>query len=82
MKEELCKILWIKGNSFAIDFKGFGIEIKGNVDKNVNEYISIKYQGDEKDFSKFKILSDDDLKPKKKKRKPIEFGIEEQVGEN
>ena len=46
IKEENCKVIWVKQNSFAVDFKGYGISFNLDVGKKVNEYIKIQYESE------------------------------------
>jgi len=57
IKEENCKVIWVKQNSFAVDFKGYGISFNLEVGKKVNEYIKIKYESviGKSDFAAYPI---------------------------
>jgi len=57
IKEENCKVIWIKQNSFAVDFKGYGISFDLDVGKKVSEYIKIQYESEigKSDFKAYPI---------------------------
>lgn len=57
LREENCKVIWVKQNSFAVDFKGYGISFDLDVDKKVNEYIKIQYESEigKSDFKTYPI---------------------------
>ena len=55
LKEEICKIIWIKSNKFAVSFNDYGITIDGSIN-NDKDNIKIKYEG-EIGKSDFKIIS-------------------------
>ena len=57
LKEENCKVIWVKQNSFAVDFKGYGISFDLDVGKKVNEYIKIQYESEigKSDFKAYPI---------------------------
>ena len=49
IKEEICKVCFIKGDKLILDFKGYGIEIilDDNFDKSkIKNNISVKYKSD------------------------------------
>ena len=49
LKEEICKVVWVKHNSFGIDFKGYGISIDLNEDylvKDIKETIKVQYESE------------------------------------
>jgi len=49
IKEEVCKVCFIKGNKLILDFKGYGIEIilDDNFDKSkIKNNINVKYKSD------------------------------------
>ena len=46
LREENCKVIWVKKSSFAVDFKGYGISFDLDVGKKVNEYIKIQYESE------------------------------------
>jgi len=58
--EEYCKVLWLRDNTFAIDFKGYGISIQIENLLNrgkIKEYIKVKYESEigKEDFKIFPI---------------------------
>ena len=55
LKEEICKVLWIKSNKFAVSFYDYGITIDGSIN-NEKDNIKVKYEG-EIGKSDFKIIS-------------------------
>jgi len=55
LKKEICKVLWIKNEIFAISFKDYGLTLSGGIDKQ-KEFVEIKYEG-EIGKSDFKIIS-------------------------
>jgi len=57
IKEENCKVIWIKQNSFSIDFKGYGISFDLDVGEKVSEYIKIQYESEigKPDFKAYPI---------------------------
>jgi len=49
IKEEICKVCFIKGNKLMLDFKGYGIEIilDDNFDTSkIKNNINVKYKSD------------------------------------
>lgn len=49
LKSEICKVIWVKNKSFAIDFKDHGISINVEhfLDKEkIGEFIEVKYESD------------------------------------
>jgi len=49
IKEEICKVCFIKGDKLILDFKGYGIEIilDDNFDKyKIKNNINVKYKSD------------------------------------
>ena len=59
IKEEVCKVCFIKGNKLILDFKGYGIEIilDDNFDKSkIKNNINVKYKSDIGKYD-FEIIS-------------------------
>jgi len=54
LKEEICKVIWVKPNIFTVDFKGYGVTVDGKINSSLDS-IKIKYQG-EIGLSDFKII--------------------------
>ena len=62
LKSEICKVLWIKNKSFAIDFKDHGISINTEhlLDKEkIGDFIEVKYEFDigSPDFKLFPVFN-------------------------
>jgi len=55
LKSEICKVIWIRDEMFAISFKDYGLTVLGIIDKS-KESVEIKYEG-EIGKSDFKIIS-------------------------
>ena len=58
MKSEICKVVWLKDKSFAIDFKNHGISlhVEHMLDKEkIGEFIEVKYESDI-GFPDFKVF--------------------------
>jgi len=58
IKEEICKVCFIKKNKIMLDFKGYGIEVilRDDFDKfNIGKFITVNYKSDigKSDFEVF-----------------------------
>ena len=61
LREEICKVVWVKYNFFGVDFKGYGITFSldyGYLVDNIKDNIKIKYESEigKEDFKAYPMF--------------------------